>query len=188
MNNIGLNFSKEKRLKISLLISVLIIGLFITIFFRFENFQELIQGNPNLTVLISLLIYALLGMTFIPTSPITLFLAVLIGPLLAALVAILGNTISALVEYKVGGALGDVFDFMEMKNRLPFNLGKLPIHSPYVLLFGRLVPGGVRGLSYVAGAYQVRMELFLVTTITMNTLSAFFIAYGGEKLLSLVFS
>jgi len=186
VNNIGLNISKEKRLKFSLLFGVIIIGLFLTVFFRFEHFQELIEANPSLIVLISLLIYALLGMTFIPTSPITLFLAVLIGPLMAALVAILGNTISALVEYKVGGALGDVFDFMEKKNRLPFNLGDLPIHSPYVLLFGRLVPGGVRGISYVAGAYQVPMGLFLSTTITMNILSAFFIAYGGERLISLI--
>jgi uncharacterized membrane protein YdjX (TVP38/TMEM64 family) len=186
VNNFGLNLSKEKRLKISLLVGVLIIGFLLSIFFRFNNFQELIEANPNLTVLISLLIYALLGMTFIPTSPVTLLLAVLIGPLMAALVAIVGNTVSALVEYKVGGALGDIFGFMEKKSRLPFNLGDLPIHSPYVLLFGRLVPGGVRGISYVAGAYQVQMDLFLITTITMNTLSAFFIAYGGERLISLI--
>lgn len=76
---------------------------------------------------------------------------------------------------------------MEKKNRLPFNLGKLPIHSPYVLLFGRLVPGGVRGLSYVAGAYHVHIDIFIITTIAMNTLSAFFVAYGGERLISLIF-
>lgn len=187
MNNIALNLSKEKWLKISLLFGVIILGLFLTIFFSYENFQMLVENNTNLTVLISLLVYALLGMTFIPTSPITLFLAILIGPLSAALVATLGNTISALVEYKVGGTLGDIFNFVEKKNRLPFNLGKLPIHSPYVLLFGRLVPGGVRGLSYVAGAYQVRKDLFLSTTVTMNILSAIFLAYGGEKLISLIF-
>ena len=76
---------------------------------------------------------------------------------------------------------------MEKKNRLPFNLGKLPIHSPYVLLFDRLVPGGVRGLSYVAGAYHVHIDIFIITTIAMNTLSAFFVAYGGERLISLIF-
>ncbi len=187
MNNIGVNISKDKRLKISLLVGVVIIGLFFTTFFRFEHFHSLIENNTYLAILISLLVYAILGLTFIPTSPITLFLVFLIGPLMAALVAIFGTTISALVEYKVGAALGDVFNFVEKKNHLPFNLGKLPIHSPYILLFGRLVPGGVRGLSYVAGAYQVHMNLYLITTITMNTLSAFFIAYGGERLINLIF-
>ncbi len=187
MNNIELSISKEKRVKISLLVGAVMVGLILTIFFRYEQFQSLIEKNPSLAVLISLLFYTLLGITFIPTSPITLFLAVILGPFMAALVAILGNTFAALVEYKVGAALGDVFNFIEKKNRLPFNLGKLPIHSPYVLLFGRLVPGGVRGLSYVAGAFQVRMDHFIITTIVMNTLIAFFIAYGGERLISLIF-
>jgi uncharacterized membrane protein YdjX (TVP38/TMEM64 family) len=85
VNNFGFNITKEKRLKISLLVGVLIIGLLLSIFFRYENIQALIENNTNLTVLSSLLIYALLGMTFIPTSPITLLLAVLIGPLMAGL-------------------------------------------------------------------------------------------------------
>jgi membrane protein DedA with SNARE-associated domain len=97
-----------------------------------------------------------------------------------------GNTLSALVGYKVGQTLGDIFDFNEKKKNLSFNLGKLPIDSPYILLFGRLIPGGVRGLSYVAGAYQVPMKLYLPTTLTMVLLSAFFIAFGGDKLNSLI--
>ena len=178
--------AKNKRVKISIMVGVLLIGLIISISFNFEDFQKNATENVSITLVISLLIYTMLGLTFIPTSPITLFLAFLIGPLHAALMATLGNTLSALLEYKVGETLGDIFNFEERKNNLPLNLGKLPIHSPYVLLFGRLIPGGVRGLSYVAGAYQVPMKLYLPTTISMALLSAFFIAFGGEKLISLI--
>lgn len=181
-----INLSKNKKVKLSIMLGVLIIGLIVTISFSFEDFQSYVTENIPLTLMISLLIYLLLGFTFIPTSPITLFLALLIGPLQAALFAALGNTLSALVEYKVGQSLGDIFDFEEKKKNLPFNLGKLPIDSPYILLFGRLIPGGVRGLSYVAGAYHVPMKLYLPTTITMALLSAFFIAFGGDKLISLI--
>jgi uncharacterized membrane protein YdjX (TVP38/TMEM64 family) len=178
--------SKNKKFKISIMVGVLLIGLIISISFNFEDFQKYVTENVSITLVISLLIYTMLGLTFIPTSPITLFLALLIGPLHAALLATLGNTLSALVEYKVGETLGDIINFEERKNNLPLNLGKLPIHSPYVLLFGRLIPGGVRGLSYVAGAYQVPMKLYLPTTISMALLSAFFIAFGGDKLISLI--
>jgi uncharacterized membrane protein YdjX (TVP38/TMEM64 family) len=181
-----IKLSKNNRVKISILVGVLILGLIVTIFFRIEDFQGFVTENIRLTLVASLLIYLLLGLTFIPTSPITLFLALLLGPLQAALLAALGNTLSALVEYKIGQTLGDIFDFEEKKKNLPFNLGKMPIDSPYILLFGRLIPGGVRGLSYVAGAYQVPMKLYLPTTLTMALLSAFFIAFGGETLISLI--
>lgn len=181
-----LKLFKNKKTQISIMVGVLIIALIVTISFRFEDFQGYATENIPLTLVASLLIYILLGLTFIPSSAITLFLALLIGPFQAALFATLGNTLSALVGYKVGQTLGDILNFEEKKKNLPFNLGKLPIDSPYILLFGRLIPGGVRGLSYVAGAYQVPMKLYLPTTLTMALLSAFFIAFGGETLISLI--
>lgn len=181
-----LKLFKNKKTQISIMVGVLIIALIVTISFRFEDFQGYATENIPLTLVASLLIYILLGLTFIPSSAITLFLALLIGPFQAALFATLGNTLSALVGYKVGQTLGDILNFEEKKKNLPLNLGKLPIDSPYILLFGRLIPGGVRGLSYVAGAYQVPMKLYLPTTLTMALLSAFFIAFGGETLISLI--
>ena len=181
-----MNLSKENRRKISILVGVLLVGLIATIVFRVEDFLAFIEENRSLTLILSLLIYIVLGFTFIPSSPITLFLAVLIGPLLAALVATVGNSIAAVLEYKVGETVGDVLHFEERKQDLPFNLGELPITSPYLLTIGRILPGGVRGLSYVAGAYHVPMKLYLLTTIGMNVLSAFFIAFGGEQLLQLI--
>ncbi len=178
--------TKDNQGKLSILVGIVILGVVITVFFRFENFQAFVTDNPQATLIVSLMIYAALGMTFIPTSPITLFLAVLIGPLQAALVATLGNTLAAIVEYKIGQTLGDILNFEEKKRKLPFSLGRLPIDSPYVLLFGRLVPGGVRGLSYIAGAYQVPMKLYLVTTIIMSMFSALVIAFGGDKIISLL--
>jgi uncharacterized membrane protein YdjX (TVP38/TMEM64 family) len=181
-----LKLFKNKKTQISIMVGVLIIALIVTISFRFEDFQGYATENIPLTLVASLLIYILLGLTFIPSSAITLFLALLIGPFQAGLFATLGNTLSALVGYKVGQTLGDILNFEGKKKNLPFNLGKLPIDSPYILLFGRLIPGGVRGLSYVAGAYQVPMKLYLPTTLTMALLSAFFIAFGGDKLISLI--
>ena len=88
--------------------------------------KAFIEDNPSQTVLISLIVYVSFGLTFLPSIPLTLFIAVLIGSLQAAIVATIGNTIAALLEYQVGKTIGDVVDFENIKTKLPFGLGNYP--------------------------------------------------------------
>lgn len=175
----------SKAIKITLLALILIAGVFTTLYFDLDAVKEFIRENPGQTILISLVIYFLLGFTFIPSSPLTLFIAVFIGPLQAALISILGNTLAALLEYQIGKSVGEVVNFEEKKSKLPFGLADLPVKSPLFLLIGRILPAGTRGLSILSGAYSVPMNLYLWTTVSMYTISGFFIAFTGENLVNM---
>ena len=146
-----------------------------------------IQNHRPYAAIISILVYILIGFTFIPAIPLTLFLAVLLTPLQAALLATIGNTLAALIHYKIGQTMGDVFDFKEKKSRLPFGLGKLPLSSPLLLIACRYIPFGKRGFSYVCGTYQVDFSRYLWTTLFVYGIDSFILAYCGASLSQLIF-
>ena len=173
-------------IRVSLLILMMAVAVYISVNYSLADIQAFIEQNPRQTILISLLIYISFGLTFLPSIPLTLFIALLIGPLQAAIVATVGNTIAALLEYQVGKTIGDVVDFEGIKSKLPFGLGKLPIDSPYFLLAARSIPAGTRGFSVVCGAYQVPLLSYTWTTFTMYFASSMFLAYGGAELLKLI--
>ena len=179
-------FNHKNMIKISVLLLILIIALIVSINIGIADVKAFIKQNQSQTMVISLLIYILFGLTFLPSIPLTLFLALLIGPLQAAIVATLGNTFAALLEYQIGKTVGDVVDFQAMKSRLPFGLGKLPIRSPYFLLAVRSVPAGTRGFSIVCGAYHVPLGSYTWTTFLMYGISSAFLAYGGAQLISFI--
>jgi uncharacterized membrane protein YdjX (TVP38/TMEM64 family) len=172
--------------RVILIIVIISMAIFISINYTIVDVYTYLQENPKQTIAISLLIYISFGLTFLPSIPLTLFIAVLIGPLQAAIVATVGNTIAALLEYQVGKTIGDAVDFEGIKSKLPFGLGKLPIHSPYFLLAARSIPAGTRGFSMVCGAYQVPMISYLWTTSTMYFFSSLFLAYGGAELIKFI--
>lgn len=169
-----------------LFVLIIAAAIFVSLNFSMADIQNYIQDHPRQTILISLLIYISFGLTFLPSIPLTLFIAVLIGPLQATIVATAGNTIAALLEYQVGKTIGDAVDFEGIKSKLPFGLGKLPIHSPYFLLAARSIPAGTRGFSVVCGAYQVPIVSYLWTTSTMYFFSSLFLAYGGAELIKFI--
>jgi uncharacterized membrane protein YdjX (TVP38/TMEM64 family) len=179
-------FTRTNIIKISFVLLVLVFAIIVSVNFSYSDIKAFINQNQGQTILISLLIYILFGFTFLPSVPLTLFLAVLIGPLLAAIVATLGNTIAALLEYQIGKTVGDVVDFKAIKARLPFGLAKLPIKSPYFLLAVRSVPAGTRGFSMVCGAYHVPLTIYTWTTFLMYGISSVFLAYGGTQLINLI--
>lgn len=168
----------------TVLIAVIVgLSIFVSLNYNLVDIKSYIQQNPRQTILISLLIYVSFGLTFLPSIPLTLFIAVLIGPLQAALVATVGNTIAALLEYQVGKTIGDVVDFEKIKAKLPFGLGKLPIKSPYFLLAARSIPAGTRGFSVVCGAYHVPLLSYTWTTFTMYLISSMVLVYGSIELI-----
>jgi uncharacterized membrane protein YdjX (TVP38/TMEM64 family) len=175
----------NKTIQIGLILLFLAVTVFIMINFDLPDAQNYIRANRGQAALISVAIYFLLGFTFIPASPLTLFLAVFMGPWETVLVATIGNTLAALLEYQIGRTAGDIFDFETQKQKLPLGLGDLPITSPYLLMAGRLLPLGKRGFSIVCGAYQVPYGKYLWTTGLMYVITAALIAFPGAGLLRL---
>lgn len=160
----------------------LVVVIVVTVSFDLAHIQAFIDQHQKLTVLISISVIFLAGLTFIPTIPLTLLTTVLLGPFLSTIITSLATTLSALVHYQLGRQIGDVVSFDEKKARLPFKLGRLPINSPLFLLLGRIIPGGPTGLSFVCGAYAVPYFLYLWTTVLMSLVGSALIAYGGHGL------
>lgn len=175
----------NRTIQIVLLVLVAAAAVFLILNLDLPAAQAFIRANRRQATLIGIGIYFLLGFTFIPASPLTLFLAYLLGPLHAVLIAVVGNSLAALLEYQIGQTVGDVFNFEEKKSRLPLGLGKLPITSPLLLMAGRLLPIGKRGFSIVCGAYHVPILRYAWTTVVMYIINASFIAYVGTGLLTL---
>jgi len=179
-------FNRENYLKFLGLLIILAIAIWGSLRFDFEEIKPIIRQNQSQAMLISLVIYILFGFTFLPSVPLTIFIAVLIGPLQAAVVAAVGNTIAAIFEYQIGKTVGDVVSFEDIRQKLPFGLNKLPIESPLFMLGARSIPAGSRAFSVVCGAYQVPMPTYIWTTSVMYFVTSAFLSYGGSKLIDLL--
>jgi uncharacterized membrane protein YdjX (TVP38/TMEM64 family) len=147
---------------------------------------EFVLEHENLGVLILLAVYALLGATFVPSEPLTLLLAAYYGPLPAAMIATVGNTLAGMLEFYIGGSIGNLADFEARKARLPFHLGKLPMRSPLFLFLGRMLPGfGPKFVSLACGVYRVPMRTYLWVVFVSNLLGAILVAWAGYGLAKL---
>jgi uncharacterized membrane protein YdjX (TVP38/TMEM64 family) len=175
----------QKWIKIILIVVFFILIIIFNKYFDLSLVQTYIKEHPHLSVVVSLIVYFLSAFTFIPSSPLTVFLSLLNGPTLAIILSVCGNTLAALLQYYIGTTITDLNNFEEMKNKLPSFLRNLPINSPLFLLVGRLIPGGTRGLSIICGFYHVRLNTFLWTTFLMYLISGAFIAFGGPELINL---
>jgi len=165
-----------------LILAVLISVLFITQ--GTGGVLAFIQNNPQFSIGISLALYALLDATPVPSQPLTVFLVALYGPLPAIGITTLGHTLGAVVQFYIGGSVGDLADFEAKKARLPFRLGELPIESPVFLLLARLIPGyGAKFVNLACGMYKVPMFTYLWTAVVRNLLGAVVVAYSGYGIL-----
>jgi uncharacterized membrane protein YdjX (TVP38/TMEM64 family) len=134
-------------------------------------------------IIVSILLYALLGVTLIPSEPLTLFIGALFGPWLATLIAGTGNTLSAFVEYYIGTHIGSATNFAERKDKLPFGLGKMKVDSPLFLVGARMIPGyGPKIVSMMAGIYRVPLLRYLWTTAIPIFIGATVFAFGGAEI------
>jgi uncharacterized membrane protein YdjX (TVP38/TMEM64 family) len=181
-----MNLFRKKWATLLPLSVVLLLALIFAIKFPSLQFDLLFQHNRFYGLVACLCAYLLLGLTPIPSDPLTFLILAWQGPVTTILMAALGNTLACLAEYYVGGSIGKLADFERRKQKLPFGLGQLPIHSPVFLLAVRLMPGpGGKPLSLASGAYKVPMETYLWTTAVANLIGAAFLALGGSGLLAL---
>jgi uncharacterized membrane protein YdjX (TVP38/TMEM64 family) len=151
------------------------------------NIRAFIQANGLLGLALSLLVFTMLGATVVPSEPLTLLIATLFGPLVATIVASLGNLGAAFVEYYLGTRLGSAAVLLNRKEHLPWGLGKLPVTSPVFLIFGRMLPGyGAKLICLLSGLSRVPLGLYLWTSAIQTVLGAASFAYAGYGILNLL--
>ncbi len=179
---------KNKKFSVQMIV-VSILILVIAVFFIYEDLDfimDFIRKSGLWGIGISIILYAILGATVIPSEPLTVLNGAIFGPLAATLIAGTGNTLAALVEYYLGIKLGDTANFSERKQNLPLGLGKLPVHSALFLIGGRMVPGyGPKLVSVLSGVYRVPFYRYLWTTALPTFFGAAVFAYGGFGLFHL---
>lgn len=135
---------------------------------------------------ISILIYAALGATPVPSEPITLLITTVFGPGIAILVAAVGNLLAAIVEYLIGGQVGELSNFESKKSRLPFGLGKARIDSPWFLICARMLPGyGPKFVAIAAGMYNVPLWRYCWTTAISTAIGAVTVAFTSFGLIQI---
>jgi uncharacterized membrane protein YdjX (TVP38/TMEM64 family) len=179
--------NSSKNATRTLILSLLI--LMILLFFiskEMDQVKDFIAGSGIFGMLIAIALYALLGASVIPSEPLTILISTVFGPLNATLVAGIGNTLAAVIEYYLGSKLGDAASFAERKSKLPWGLGKLPINSPIFLIGGRFMPGyGPKLVSVLGGIYRVPLGRYIWTAAIPTFMGAALFAYGGFGAFSL---
>jgi len=175
----------NKSLQIGLAVLSVAVVILVSMSINLDDAKDFIEANRNQAALIGVGLYALMGFTFIPSSPLTLFFAVFLGPFPAILIAAVGNTLAAILEYRIGNAAGDIFNFDDFRKKLPWGLGERPLTSPLLLLGARFLPVGKRGFSLVCGAYHVPMPRYLWTTAVIYTLDASILSFLGVSLVKI---
>jgi uncharacterized membrane protein YdjX (TVP38/TMEM64 family) len=132
-------------------------------------------------------LYVTLGASPIPSDPLTVINGAIFGPLVGGLLAWLGTTLAALVEYYIGTRIGDAADFEEKRDNLPLGLGQMPVDSVWFLLGGRMLTGaGSKAVSLLSGIYEVSLWRYLWTTALSTLWGAAAYALGGFGLVKLL--
>jgi uncharacterized membrane protein YdjX (TVP38/TMEM64 family) len=165
----------------------IIVAIIFAINFDITKMNDFLQMNEGTGIFICLAVYLLLGVTLIPSEPVTLMVLAWKGPYIALLLAVIGNTLAAIVEMLIAGKIGDLSDFEKKKENLPFHLGKLPMNSPVFLLLARMLPGfGPKFVSVASGVFHVPIFTYLWTTLTANIIGAVLVVFGGYGLINLI--
>ncbi len=163
----------EKGRKYIVLALFVIVAIVFASVYDAAALKALLERYDKYALVICLLVYLLLSVTPIPTEPVALLVLAWRGPLAAILMATLGNTLAALIEYYIGGSIGDLTDFEKKKEKLPFHLGRLPIKSPLFQICARMLPGfGPKFVSVAGGMYQVPLITYLWTATLANLIGA----------------
>lgn len=190
LEQFGLTMKPEKRRNLITWIVLLFsfgtaIGLVVYIARHQATVTNVIQGLGAAGPLVSISLYGILAVSPVPADSLTLINGAIYGPIWGGVVAWIGLTIAALVEYYVGMRIGDAAEFEEKRADLPFGLGNLPVDSIFFLLGGRFLTGaGSKAVSYLSGIYRISLWRYIWTTSVASLFGAFMFALGGAGLLS----
>jgi uncharacterized membrane protein YdjX (TVP38/TMEM64 family) len=180
-------WDKRKWRKGLLILFFLLFSLVLIIRVDMDALQVFIVQHQSISTLLFLLSYTILGITPIPSEPVTYLSLSLNGVIPAILLMAVGNTLAATVEYLIAGNLGDLANFEENKSRLPRWLRSLPVDSPLFLLCVRAIPGfGPKFVSTMSGIYKVPLSRHLWTALLSNSLGGIFIVLTMNGVLTLL--
>lgn len=177
----------KTRPVITLIITLLVALIIVVLVTQdLEHIRAFIGGSGWIGLAVSVLLYGVLGLSPIPSEPLTVLISSVYGPLQATLVAGLGNTLAALIEYFIGERLRDAASFDRQREKLPFGLGRLPVDSPVFLIAVRSLPGyGPKFISILSGVYRVPLWRYIWTATIPTFLGAAIFAYGGLGIIQL---
>lgn len=178
---------KQRQQIISLILTLLVVLILIILLARNMTAVRAFIGESGwIGLLVSILIYAILGASPIPSEPLTVLLSTVYGPFAATLVSGTGNLLAALIEYYIGERIGTVASFEERRSRLPFGLGKFPVDSPVFLIVARMLPGyGPKFVSVIGGVYRVPFWRYVWTAAIPTFAGSAIFAYGGFGIIQL---
>lgn len=176
----------EKWGKTIPIVLILLAAVFFATRFNLTQLRGYLDRHAYMGYVMSILVYVLLGITPVPSDPVTLLLVAWKGPFVAVGLSTLGNSLAGIIEFYIGGSIGDLTDFEAKKKKLPFHLDRLPINSPAFLLLARMIPGfGPKFVSIASGVYKVSFLTFLWTTALSVFLGMVLLVSGGYGLLKL---
>ncbi|MFZ3070670.1 MAG: hypothetical protein WA110_06075 [Anaerolineaceae bacterium] len=169
--------TRRKWISIGILIVLTVAGIIIARHFNFTAVEAFIKQHQSWTIVISLVLYLLLGLTVIPCIPLTVFLAYTLDPLTALLVNGVGMTLSSLVEYFTGKTIKNIFDPERLRAKLPEKVRNMPVEAPLFQLVSRFILPKPLGL--ISGALEVPLKTYIWTSFVVNTVGGVIISYGG---------
>jgi len=175
---------KDKRLNIGILAVLTLAGIVISIKFDWAAIEAFLQANPTRTILISLVVYTLLGLTVIPSTPLVVVLAVNIGLFQAVLITGVGQMLASWLEYYQGKLINAAVDLDMMKTNLPKRVRDLPIASPMFQLAARVIVP--KPLALLSGAYRVPLGTYLGISLLEDTFGSAIFGLTGLGILNLV--
>ena len=180
---------QDDRLKYVRIALVASLTLLVVIFASSQDMsgiRDVISRSGWFGPVIAVFIYGLLGASPIPSEPLTLFISATYGPLVATIVAGLGNLLAALVEYVIGRTIGAATDAEKGRQKLPFGLSKVPLDSPIFLIGARMIPlYAPKIVSLLSGAYRISIWRYLWTTAVVTFAGAALLSYGGYGVIHL---
>lgn len=168
----------------------LIIGSIIALFLLFfiaQNLRDVdlvIRDAGVAGPIVAIILFDIFSLTPIPAEPLTLFCIFFFGPIIGSLIAWIGGTTAALIEYNFGLHMRKITSIEKTIKKLPFGLNKMPVDSSLFLIFGRLIPGyGSKAISLIAGIHHVPLKRYLWTTALTNLIGSLLLAFGGSQLI-----
>ena len=172
----------RKGFQIAITVILLFVMIIITISIDINKVQSFLENHQKQAFFIGILIYFILGFTFLPTAPLTLFNAIILGPFAAVGIAVTGNMISAVVGYQIGKTMVMPKNVGTFKDSFPEWVRKYKISSPVFLIVGRLLPIGRLPLSYVCGAFRVPMVRYCWSSSLIYIITASFLSFASYSL------
>ena len=175
---------RDKWLNIGILAVLTFAGVILSIRFDWATVEAFMQANPSWTIVISLVVYTLLGLTVIPSTPLVVIVALNIGLIPAILVSGTGQTLASWLEYYQGRLINAAIDLDALRSKLPQKVRDLPIASPMFQLAARVIVP--KPLALLSGVYRVPLGTYLGISFLENTLGSALFALAGLGILNLV--